>query len=288
MNLSWNINGKICLVTGATSGIGEVTVRTLARLGARVVLVGRSRARTEALVQRIRADSGVKVDFLLADLSSQAQIRRLADEFRSRYDRLDVLINNAGLLSYRREETPDGLEMTFGVNHIGYFLLTELLVDLLKASAPSRVINLSSDAHRRGRINWDDLQFKRGYSLWGAYAQSKLANLLFTFELARRLEGTGVTVNAVHPGYVKTGFAMNTEVKAFRAIKHAIDIFFAITPEQGADTMIYMAASPEVAGVTGKYFVRRRQVRPSAAALDPQAARRLWRVSEELTGVVNR
>lgn len=286
--MSWNINGKVCLVTGATSGIGEVTVRSLARQGARVVLAGRNRERTEALVRRIRAESGAEADFLVADLSSQDQVRRLAEEFRSRYDRLDVLINNAGLLNYRRAETADGLEMTFAVNHIGYFLLTDLLLDLLKASAPSRVINISSNAHRRGRMNWDDLQFRRRYSLWGAYAQSKLANLLFTFELARRLDGTGVTVNAVHPGYVKTGFAMNTEVPAFRAIKGAIDLFFAITPEEGADTMIYMATSPEVEGVTGKYYVRRRQVRPTAAALDPQAALRLWRISEELTGVVTR
>jgi NAD(P)-dependent dehydrogenase (short-subunit alcohol dehydrogenase family) len=277
-----SMSGKVCLVTGATSGIGLVTARELARRGARVVLVGRNPVRTEAAVAQIRAEAGgPDVESLLADLSSQEQIRDLARRFRERHPRLDVLVNNAGGMWLRRERTADGLEMTFAVNHLAYFLLTHLLLDALRAGAPARVVNVSSEAHRKAAIDFDDLQGERSYSGWRQYCRTKLMNLLFTYALARRLGGSGVTANALHPGWVATGFAGNNGWRG--RLWQAAANLFAIRPEEGARTVVYLAASPEVAGVTGKYFVRERAVPSSPASYDEAAGERLWQVSLGLT-----
>jgi NAD(P)-dependent dehydrogenase (short-subunit alcohol dehydrogenase family) len=277
------MRGKVCLVTGATSGIGAVTARELAHRGATVVLVGRDPARCSAAVADIRARTGNQdVQSLLADLSSQKQVRQLAQQFREGYARLDVLVNNAGGIWMKRQETVDGLEMTFAVNHLAYFQLTLSLVDLLTASAPARIVNVSSRAHLRATLDFDDLMGKKRYSGWQTYCRTKLANLLFTYELARRLEGTGLTANALHPGWVATGFGGNNgwlgRVWQFVARR------FAIGPEEGAQTIVYLAASPEAAGVSGGYFVRERAIDSSPASHDEAAARRLWQTSLELTG----
>jgi retinol dehydrogenase 12 len=260
-NTAQPMHGKVCLVTGATSGIGAVTAEALARQGATTILVARNPTRGAATVERIRQGTGnPQVEVLLADLSAQAEIRRLAREVQSRYPRLDVLVNNAGALFSGREVSADGIEMTWALNHLAYFLLTTLLLDTLRASAPARVVNVSSDAHRHARLRFDDLQGQQDYGGWRAYAQSKLANVLFTYELARRLAGTGVAANAVHPGFVATNFArQNRSLTAllFRALQPVV----ALSPEQGAETVIYLATAPEVAGVSGQYFVKRRAVR---------------------------
>jgi len=219
---------------------------------------------------------------LRADLSSQQEVRQLARQFHERYSRLDVLVNNAGGLWMKRQTTVDGLEMTWAVNHLAYFLLTQLLLDVLKASAPARIINVSSRAHQRANLLFDDLLGERRYGGWNAYCRSKLANLLFTYELARRLQGTGVTVNALHPGFVATGFAGNNGWlgRLFQSLAR----WTAISPEEGAQTILYLATAPEVANVSGKYFVQKRAVSSSAASSDEAAARRLWQVSLEQTG----
>ncbi len=276
--------GKTCLVTGATSGIGEVAALELARKGAKVVLVGRSREKAEATADRIRRESGnPEVEYLLADLSSRADVRRLADEVKARYPRLDVLINNAGAMIAPRRESVDGIEMTWALNHLGYFLLTDLLLDTLKASAPSRIVNVASDAHRMvSGINFDDVEGKKDYKPFRNYGQSKLANILFTRELARRLEGTGVTANCLHPGFVATNF---TTGKGFTfRVFQAMAKLFAITPEEGAKTTVYLASSPEVEGVSGGYFAKSRKAKPRPTALDDGAARRLWELSERMVG----
>jgi NAD(P)-dependent dehydrogenase (short-subunit alcohol dehydrogenase family) len=279
-----SIEGKVCLVTGATAGLGLVTARELARAGAHVIGTGRTQDRCSNAVRQIREATGTSsIDYLVADLSRQAEVRELAARVQSMTPRLDVLVNNAGGIYLKRELSADGLEMTFALNHLGYFLLTNLLLDLLKASAPARIVNVSSAAHLGGKINFDDLQAKKRYSGWRAYQQSKLANLLFTRELARRLEGTGVTANALHPGYVNTQIF---RVKGFAGwlMRRAADLF-AITPEQGAQTSIYLATSPEVEGITGKYFVKQKPAPSSPASHDDATARRLWEVSESLTGL---
>jgi len=278
------MEGKICLVTGATSGIGQVTARALAGRGATVIVVGRNPDKTAATVARIRQHTGnPAVEFLLADLSSLAQVRRLADEFNKRYSRLNVLVNNAGAIYFSRQETVDGFEMTFGLNHLNYFLLTNLLLDALKAGAPSRIVNVSSAVHTSGTIKFDDLQSRKKYSGMASYGQSKLANVLFTYELARRLEGTGITVNAVHPGMVATNFAANNGL--FGRLARPVMNLMSISETEGADTLIYLATSPEVQGITGKYFVHRRAVSSSPESYDEAEARRLWQVSEELVGL---
>jgi NAD(P)-dependent dehydrogenase (short-subunit alcohol dehydrogenase family) len=275
------MNGKTCLVTGANSGIGRVTALELARRGAHVVMVCRDRARGEAALAEIKQASGnEQVELMLCDLSSQADIRRFADEFKATHDRLDVLINNAGLYLRKRETTVAGIEMTFAVNHLAYFLLTNLLLDVLKRSAPARVVNVSSDAHKHGHINFDDLQGEKSYSGVKAYCHSKLANILFTRELSRRLAGTRVTANCLHPGAVATGI--------FRALPKPIEAvikLLTISPEKGARTSVYLASSPDVEGVSGKYFVRSAEAPPSAEAQDDQVAARLWAESARLTGL---
>jgi NAD(P)-dependent dehydrogenase (short-subunit alcohol dehydrogenase family) len=280
----------VCLITGATSGIGRVTAEALARRGATVVIAGRSPEKTAQTVAAIKAATGsAKVEGLLADLSVQSRVRALAAQFLSRYSRLDVLANNAGAIFFSRQETADGLEMTFALNHLSYFLLTNLLLDTLKATAKehgrARIVNVASGAHRRAAgLRFDDLQFRKGYSGYGAYAASKLANLLFNLELSRRLAGSGVTANAMHPGLVSTGFAGNNRQWFWRLAYAAINRV-GRTPEQGADTLIYLATAPEVAQVSGRYFFDRKAVAASPAARDEAAARRLWAISEQLTGL---
>jgi retinol dehydrogenase-12 len=276
---------KICLVTGATSGIGLLTSRELARQGARVVLVGRNPTKLDATVQQIQAQTGSRlVESLRCDLSSLHQVRELALRFRERYPRLDVLVNNAGGMWLQRELTSDGLEMTFAVNHLAYFLLTNLLLDLLRASAPARVVNVSSEAHRRATLDFDNLQGERGYAGWRQYCRSKLMNLLFTYELARQVEGSGVTVNGLHPGWVATGFGGNNGWRG-RVLQFAAR-WLAIGPEEGARTVVYLAASPAVAGVSGRYFVKEQPVPSSPASYDESAAKRLWQLSVDLTSGV--
>jgi NAD(P)-dependent dehydrogenase (short-subunit alcohol dehydrogenase family) len=276
--------GKTVLVTGATSGLGEIAARELAAQGARVVLVGRSAPKCEATAAMIRQATGnPNVEYLVADLSSQADVRRLAVEVEARCPRLDVLVNNAGAMISPRQESVDGIEMTWALNHLGYFLLTNLLLDRLKASAPSRVVSVASDAHRMAwGIDFDDVEGIKSYSPFRAYSQSKLANILFTRELASRLEGSGVTANCLHPGFVATNFTAGKGF-TFRLFQLMARVF-AISPEKGARTTIYLASSPEVEGVTGGYFARCRPARPSAAARDGEAARRLWDLSERMVG----
>jgi NAD(P)-dependent dehydrogenase (short-subunit alcohol dehydrogenase family) len=278
------MQGKVCMVTGATSGIGLITARALAGEGATLVAVGRNPERTAATVKHLTQETGnAAIDGLVADLSAQAQVRRLAQEFQERYGRLDVLVNNAGALFATRQFSIDGIEMTFALNHLGYFLLTHLLLDTLRGSAPARIVNVSSDAHRRGHMDFGDLQGQRRYGGWRAYAQSKLANVLFTYELARRLEGSGVTVNALHPGFVATRFGNNN--RGLMALALRLLKLTAISPEDGAQTIIYLATAPAVEGVSGRYFVKQKAVQSSQESYDRHAAQRLWHISTELTGV---
>ena len=272
------MRGKICLITGGTNGIGKSTAQELARMGATVVIVGRNAQKTSQVVEEIRAATGNQnVDSLLADLSSQQEIRHLASEFRSKYSRLDVLLNNAGAVFMERQSSVDGIEMTLAVNHLASFLLTNLLLDTIKASAPARIVNVSSNAHKRARIDFDNLQGERSYSS-GAYGNSKLANILFTIELARRLEGTGVTVNALHPGFVNTGFGKNNSGFLFKILGAVVPLI-ARSPEQGAETSIYLASSPDVQNVTGEYFVDSKVAQAAPQASDTAVARKLWDVS---------
>ena len=271
----------ICLITGATSGIGEVTARELARRGMHVVIVGRSAERVAATVARIKQATGVEIETLIADLSSQAGVRSVAEAFLQRHQRLDVLINNAGGFFASRQISADGIELTWALNHMSYFLLTNLLTDILRASAPARVVNVSSDAHRSGVMRWDDLQFTRSYNGWAAYAQSKLANILFSNELARRLEGTGMTSNALHPGFVATRFAHNNGI-IWGGLMALMQRLFGITPEEGAQTSIYLATASEVATISGRYFVKSRETSPAPQAQDMAAAARLWEITERM------
>lgn len=276
------MGGKVALVTGGTSGIGKATATALSAMGADVVVVGRDPERGEKAVAEIRAQTGGRVDLALADLSSQAEVRSLAGEFRRRYDRLDVLVNNAGLVQSKRTETPDGLETTFAINHLAPFLLTNLLQDLLEKSAPSRIVTVSSEAERWGNIDFEDLQSKKKYRGFPVYGMTKLANIMFTYELAQRLKGTGVTATCMHPGAVNTRFGTNNSgpmTVLFRLFKP-----FMRTPEQGADTVIWLASSPEVEGASGRYYSDRKLVEPKKVASDPDARRRLWEESERLTG----
>ena len=277
-----DMRGRICLVTGATAGIGKATALGLARLGATLVLVTRDPRRGDATVAEIKQQTGNDaLDYLTADLASQQSIRQLADEFKGKYRHLHVLINNAGGV-FPRTYTVDGLEKTFALNHLAYFLLTELLLDVLKASAPGRIVSVSSEAERGGKINFDDLQSHKRYSAMSAYSQSKLANIMWTYELARRLEGTGVTANCLHPGAVATSFGNSIPLMNW---VYRLGGRFMRTPEKGAETVIYLASSPEVEGVTGTYFQDCKPIKSVPRSYDREAARRLWQVSAELTGV---
>lgn len=274
----------ICLITGATSGIGEITAQELARLGFKVVITARDEAKLKLAIDRIRSNSGTQaVSGLVADLCSQSEVRSLATAFIDQFDRLDVLINNAGAVYLRRTESVDGIEMTLAGNHLAPFLLTNLLMETLERSAPSRIINVSSNAHEGQVIDFDDLQCRQNYRFMRAYGKSKLANLLFTYELDRRLSGSGVTVNALHPGFVATNIGGNNGplVRLFMPLIR----LWAISPQEGAETSIYLASSPEVAGVSGKYFYQKSPVPSSAFSRNEDAARRLWDASVELTGL---
>jgi NAD(P)-dependent dehydrogenase (short-subunit alcohol dehydrogenase family) len=273
--------GKICLITGGTNGIGKSTAQALAKMGATVVIVGRNAPKTAQVVAEIRAASGNNnVHALLADLSAQQEVRRLADAFTSQYPHLHVLINNAGAAFMHRQLSVDGIEMTFALNHLATFLLTNLLLDTLKASAPARIINVSSGAHTSGKIEFDNLQGERTYG-FGAYPNAKLATILSTVELARRLEGTGVTVNALHPGFTSTGFGKNNG-KVMAALVGLVAPLVGRSPAKGAETSIYLAASPRVAGITGQYFYDSQVQSAAPQATDMAVARKLWAVSAEL------
>lgn len=276
--------GRTVLVTGANAGIGYETTLGLARLGASLVMAVRDPAKGEAARERIVRETGhADIHVERVDLARLADVRRFARDFRARHEKLHVLVNNAGFHTAERVLTPDGFESTFAVNHLAHFLLTRELLPLLKASAPARVVTVGSEAHRFGRMDFDDLMGERFWSGILAYNQAKLANLMFAFELARRLEGTGVTSNAVHPGSVRTGWGRGESSGVFRfAVKLATP--FLTTPEKGARTSIHLASAPEVEGVTGKYFVRSKPAKPSRGARDEAAQRRLWEVSEGLVG----
>jgi NAD(P)-dependent dehydrogenase (short-subunit alcohol dehydrogenase family) len=273
---------KICLVTGATAGIGEVTALELARKGAHLVFVGRNPQKCQQTLDRIQqATTNPNVEFLVADLSSMQQVRLLAAQFKDRYPRLDVLVNNAGGFFLHRTLSVDGLEMTFALNHLSYFLLTLSLLDLLKASAPSRIVNVASGSHFRKHLNFDDLQTSRHfYNGYRIYGESKLANLLFTYELSRRLVSAGVTANALHPGLVSTNIWNHLD-GWMKPLVQPVLRRIALTPEQGAQTVIYLASSPQVQSVTGKYFVDCQPVPSSPASYDKDAARYLWDQSLE-------
>jgi retinol dehydrogenase-14 len=283
-NSNGGMGGKTALITGGTSGIGKATAVALAAMGANVVVVGRNPERGGAAVEEIKAQShSESVELMLADLSVQSEVRELAEESLERHDRLDVLANNAGLVQSKRTETPDGIETTLATNHLAPFLLTNLLLELLEQSAPSRVITVTSEAQRWGTMDFEDLQSRRNYRGFPVYGMTKLANIMFTFELAERLEGTGVTANCLHPGSVGTNFGQNNRgVMAlfFRTFKP-----FMRSPEQGADTLIWLASSPEVEGVNGKYFSDRKEIEAKKVAYDPAARRRLWEICEDLTGL---
>jgi NAD(P)-dependent dehydrogenase (short-subunit alcohol dehydrogenase family) len=282
------IEGKTCLITGGTSGIGKGIAFGLAKMKANVILVGRDKAKCEAVVEEIWRNVSIstnknRVSYLLADLSSQASIHQLANKFLENYESLDILVNNAGVFLSRRLTTVDNIEYTFAVNHLAPFLLTNLLFERIKASNPSRIITTSSVAHRGAYINFDDLQFERGrYNGVEAYRQSKLANILFTKELARRSRGSGVTSNCFHPGGVRTNL-IESNPWYYRVIWAIINPFL-VSPKKGADTAIYLATSSKVAEISGKYFVNRKPVSPSELADDHDTAARLWKISEELTG----
>ncbi len=285
MSAGSTMNGKVCLVTGANQGIGKETAIGLAKLGATVVMTARDQAKGAAALAEIKQRSGNDtVTLMPVDFGSFDSIRRFAADFQATHPQLHVLVNNAGAYNAARTVTKDGFETTFGVNHLGYFLTTKLLLDTLKASAPSRIVSVSSAAHSRAKINFDDLQGEQSYGGFGAYGQSKLANVLFTYELARRLEGSGVTANCLHPGVVRTGFATNNSgfIGGLVVVFQTIGKPFLLTPEKGALTSIYLASSSEVEGVTGKYFAKSHEAESNAISHDKDVARRLWDLSEQM------
>lgn len=280
-----DLTGKTALITGATNGIGKAAAAALAAMGAEVVLVGRNRALTESTVAELkRATGNEKIDHLVADLSVQAEVRKLAADFLNSGRPLHILLNNAGAIFPTRSESIDGIEMTFALNHMGYFLLTELLLERLRQSAPARVVNVASAAHRAARhgIDFDDLECRRNYAPFGAYGQSKLANILFTRELARRIKGSGITVNCLHPGFVATRFAhantfFNIAMLLLRPFQRSI--------ASGSRTSIYLCAAPEVADISGEYFADCKIAVPTQYGRDDAAAKKLWDISERMAGL---
>jgi NAD(P)-dependent dehydrogenase (short-subunit alcohol dehydrogenase family) len=278
------MKGKIVVATGATSGIGEAAVLALAGMGARIVLVARDEGRAKSTMRKLQAKAPEPEHRVhLADLSSMAETRRVGAAIAASEPRVDALINNAGAMFGERRVTPEGLELTFALNHMAYFVLTQALRERLVASAPARIVCTASTAHQGASLDFDDLQNAKGYSGFKAYGRSKLANILFTRELARSLAGTGVTTNCLHPGAVATRFGDSTGGWLGRLFP-LLRLFF-ISPEKGADTLVYLASSPEVEKTTGEYFVKRKVTTPSTAARDEAAAKRLWEASEELAGI---
>jgi NAD(P)-dependent dehydrogenase (short-subunit alcohol dehydrogenase family) len=279
------MTGKTVLVTGGTGGIGRATAIRLGAMGARVGITGRDLGRTQRAAAEVASEAGGgSVDAFAADLSSQAEVRRLAHEVLETYPRLDVLVNNAGGFWSHRHVTADGLEHTFALNHLGPFLLTNLLLDRLVASAPARIVTVSSGAQSMGKIDFDDLMGERKYSGQTAYNQSKLANVMFTYELARRLAGTGVTATALHPGMTNTAFSAEDPSRVFAPLVMLVRPFMR-KPERGADTPVYLASAPEAEGLTGQYFANSEPKKSNTASYDPGTAARLWRVSAELVGL---
>ena len=279
------MQGKTVVITGATSGLGRIAAVGLAQMGARLVIVGRDRGRVFATLQEVsRAGQGISHAAYVADMSLVGEAKRVGAEIAAGEPRIDVLINNAGAIFGTRQVTAEGLERTFALNHMGYFVLTRCLVDRLKASAPARIVNTASGAHFGHRLDFDDLQMTRGYRPRTAYGRSKLANILFTRELARRLAGSGVTANCLHPGFVKTSFGQSGNGLFGVAVRIAMRLF-AGPPEPGAATIVYLASDPAVADVSGEYFFDRQPKRPSHAARDDDAARRLWEESERIAGL---
>ena len=283
-NTNGGMSGKVVLITGGTSGIGRAAATALAAMGAEVVVTGRHKERGEAALARIRREAGSeKVSLMLADLAVQSEVRRLAEDFKANHDRLDVLVNNAGVVITERTETPDGLEATLAINHLAPFVLTNMLLDLLKKSAPSRIVTVSSEARRGAKIDFDDLQSEKRYKGFGVYGMTKLANILFTYELAERLRGTGVVANCVHPGAVSTNFAQNIRgpiTLLFRVLKP-----FMLSPEMGADSIIYLAIAPEAAWMSGKYLADRKVISSAEEPHDVLGQKRLWEESAKLTGL---
>lgn len=278
-----DMRGKVCLVTGATSGIGEVAARRLAEMGAEVLVHGRNPERGQRTVDMIRTATGnQKVSFVQGDFASLAQVRTLADTVKAKTDKLDVLVNNAGAIYLQRQLSADGYELTFAANHLAPFLLTLLLLDTLKASAPARIVNVSSTAHHRGEVRMDDLQTTRGYEGFPVYGTSKLCNIYFTRSLARRLAGTNVTVNALHPGLVYTGFGRNT---FWIGLLFKIGRFATISAEEGAKTMVYLATSPDVDGKSGGFYEKCAPAAISLRAQDDALGERLWAESAKMVGL---
>ncbi|MCH9674287.1 MAG: SDR family oxidoreductase [Gammaproteobacteria bacterium] len=274
----------VCVITGATDGIGLVAARALAQAGMEIVLVGRSAAKGEAAVNMVSANAGGKATFFCADLSSLTEVARVGEEISQQYPRIDVLVNNAGAFFASRRLSVDGIERTFALNHLGYFALTYHLMPTLRTGTPARIINVASRAHRGPQIDLDDINFERGYRPKRAYQMSKLANIHFTMVLAKRLRGTTVTCNCLHPGFVSTNFGMNNGWMV-RAIVRALMRFSAITVEEGAKTSIYLASSEDVATTTGKYFVECQEHPTSEQAQDVSVQDELWRISERMTGL---
>lgn len=276
------MQNKVALVTGANSGTGKWTAIALAKQGFTVVMLCRNptRGKEAHFEVKVRSQS-TKVDLMFCDLGSIKSIRHFCQEFKKKYNRLDILVNNAGVVLPGRHETQDGFELQFGVNHLGHFLLTNLLLDLMVESGPARIVNVASGGHKIGNIHFDDINLTKNYNIFKAYSQSKLANILFTYELARRLKGKDVTVNALHPGAVASQMGINRETGFGKLITTILKPFF-LTPEQGAQTAIYLATSKEVEGVTGKYFYKKKQIASSKKSYNKQIAKRLWRISYKM------
>jgi NAD(P)-dependent dehydrogenase (short-subunit alcohol dehydrogenase family) len=280
------MQGKTVVVTGGTSGIGEVAAVDLARQGARVVLIARDRERADATLAKLRAANASALHAIhLADLSVIAEMKRVASEIAEAESRIDVLVNNAGAVFLSRKTSADGLEMTFAVNHMAYFVVTNMLLDRLKATSGARIVCTSSDAHKSGKLDFDDLQLDKRYIVSRAYGTSKLCNILFTRELARRLEGSGVTANCLHPGFVGTRFGQNNANNVLTKGLARVVMSFGLKPEEGAKTIIYLASSPGPATISGEYFYKCKVTEPTTAAQDDATAKRLWNVSAQLSGV---
>lgn len=280
MNSSKPLQGKTVLITGGTDGIGKYTAKVLAGLGGDIAIVGRNIEKTQNTVKEIQDQSGHTIDHFIADLSDMSQVQRLGEDILAKYSQLDVLINNAGALFFRRKETVDRYERTFALNHLAYFYLTEQLMELIKSTPSSRIINVASAAHFPGEINFDDVMFEKGYRGRTVYSQSKLANVMHTYTLSRRLKDSGVTVNALHPGFVRTNFARDNGLLV--KMLQPLGFLSAIPVEQGAETMIYLAMSNEVDGVSGKYFTLKKTQRSSDLSYDKVAQEKLWDLSKTL------